>query len=265
MITNGAKNVAENTGEGEKFIMYLKDIETAMLNVDQSYYVHKEGNTDESGFTGRFLYCLQLIQKERIEADPNTPYSGIQIGYDQDKDECHYLSLICDYISDRKIRESIEKRNRAILAEYGNLDKNIRPDFILHKPGNLDRQEYCGEIKMQGNQDTLDDLEKISEWMNILEEAYASKEYMANNLDPRYGLYIFLYVYNEDIKTPTGLAKDDSLKARLSRMEDHSKAYTYSRNIICFSLIDGSNRRVICQTLGEILDEIEWYKVTKNN
>lgn len=259
MISAGAIEVAMNTGEGTKFTMYLKDIEKAMLNVDTVFYCHQKKNTDEDGFTGEFIHQLRAIQDQKLREDNHSPYRGVIWNYNQDKEEAYYLSLISNYLAEKQAREEVSMRNHAILLSRDNLEKTIRPDFILHTPDNLDRQEIYGEIKMQGNQETLADLDKITEWKNILEEAYASDEYLENDLDPRYGLYIFIYVYIENQLTPTGLPSDDSLKARISRKEDRDAVQTYDRDIICFSLIDGNNRRVVCQTLGEILDEIDWY------
>ena len=68
---------------------------------------------------------------------------------------------------------------------------------------------------MESNGETVSDLVKISEWETLLEDAFSSDEYLEHGLDPRFGLYIFIYVYNKDVKrkaTPVPLAEGSPVR-----------------------------------------------------
>ena len=264
MLSNGVKTILENTGEEKKFTMYLNDIKEALMKVNDIYYSHRAGNTDESGFTSEFYHQLRCIQDDKIKLDTDSPYNGVCFGYDQEKKEKAYLSLIEHLVNKECLRKDIIETNKKILENHNSLEKVIRPDLILHTPYNLDRQEFYGEIKIQGNPKIFEDFIKITEWAAILEEAYKSDTYLINNLDPRFGLYIFIYVY---FKPGNPLSVEKSLKEILSRIrkkEKRAKAKEFNRDIICISLINNEKNSVEMRTLGEILDEIKWYKESSN-
>ena len=265
IVTDGVFDVLKSTGEYNKYSMYIVDIMQSAIKVEDTYFLHAIQGVDEAGFTNRFLHKLENLRAQRVKDDPNSPYNGICYFYDRTKNESEYLSLILNKIHSEEIREKIRECNKKILSGHNAINKTIRPDFILHEPDTLNRQEYYGEIKMRGNKKALDDLIKISKWKEILEEAYSSDEYLENGLDPRYGLYIYMYV---DIKTDeTGISKtlDSPLGCRISRLKSCEKKKNIEscdRDIICITLIVGEDRRVECQTLGEIIDEIENKQLT---
>ena len=234
------------------------------MKVNDIYYSHRAGNTDESGFTSEFYHQLRCIQDHKIQLDTDSPYNGVCFGYDQEKKEKAYLSLIEHLVNKECLRKDIIETNKKILENHNSLEKVIRPDLILHTPYNLDRQEFYGEIKIQGNPKIFEDFIKITEWAAILEEAYKSDTYSNNNLDPRFGLYIFIYVF---FKPGDPHSVEKSLKGTLSRIrkkEKRDKAREFNRDIICISLINDDKISVEMRTLGEILDEIKWYKKSSN-
>lgn len=265
MISDGVHAVLESTGEYGKFYQYLTDILIAIKNTSTIYYRRDNGKTSESGFATEFLHQLRCFSDCKCKLG-NRLYEGLIINGETTKMKEGYLDMICRAIDDYYEKKKVAKRNRLILAAHhqgtAKKDRIIKPDFIIHEPDTLNRQECYGEIKMESNGETVSDLVKISEWETLLEDAFSSDEYLEHGLDPRFGLYIFIYVYKKDVKI------DKSLKARIKRSRiykfsldevvDTKKRLKYQlqKDIICISVGDDYERDVGCETLGEILNKI---------
>ena len=267
MISDGVHAVLKSTGEYEEFHQYLTDILTALNKTETIYYRRYNGNTSESGFSTEFLHQLRSIQDEKNRSNDSL-YDGIILNGETTKSKEVYLNMLCKAIKSYYDRKKVAERNRLIIVSHhhGNKKKDriIKPDFILHQPNTLNRQVYYGEIKMEGNGETVSDLVKISEWETLLEDAFSSDEYLEHGLDPRFGLYIFVYVYNKgnsrqsDMSLGKRIKRSRILKFSLNEVVDTKNNLTYylQKDIICISVEDGNERSIKCETLGEILNEI---------
>lgn len=266
MISEGVQHLAMSTGEYDRFIQYITDILSALNAVNPEYYESFDSSYYENRFSAEFVAQLRMIQKEKIN-NGDQLYNDVLLNGEFPKGIIDYFRLQIDKIEDENQRNQLWDCVNSVASKYFSSKKNkkrqdgmdyiIKPDFVLHKPKVLERQEYYGEIKMEDNIKALDDFIKITNWKEALEEAYTSDSFLRNELDPRFGMYIFIYVYNKESKTTQGRKRDTSLKALLRRQRKRNLSDKISKDIICISLGDGSKRTIECKTLGEILDEIK--------
>lgn len=265
VISEGVQQLIKSTGEYDRFIQYIADIMSALNAVDPEYYESYKGSYYENRFSAEFVTQLRMIQQERMQ-NGDKLYNSVFLNGEFPKGVVDYLGLLINEIKNINERKHLwDSINRVSKNHFSNIHYKksngdmyyiIKPDFVLHKPKVLERQEYYGEIKMFDNIKALDDLVKITHWKETLDDAYTSEEFQRNGLDPRFKMYIFVYVYNKEKRTPNGRKRDTSLKALIQRQRKRNLSVNVSKDIICISLGNGQDKIIECKTLGEILDAI---------
>jgi hypothetical protein len=204
-------------------VEYLKDIKYALGKVESNYYrwyEHKISSEYPQAEEIQLCHCERVFAYELyhqirkiMESTPSPKrYEKVYLNGEAIKDDRFFINLY----------EGLSK----VCKDFNDDKDNKRiPDLVLHKDmGGIEKegQIYLAEIKMQGNNDALKDLFKLT----CFEKSNLNFEF-----------YIFIYV-GKDV---------EELKQDLKMIDTTN----LSKNIVC---ICTKYQQSTCNTLGELLE-----------
>lgn len=180
---------------------YIEDFLNAIESVGKLYYHFKHGDGEEKYPERIFAYEV-YHQFRKIMEQPHSSYEGIYLNGEQLK-----------------------------LPEYAEIARKCTPDLILHRnlisTENEDQLFIC-EIKMNGNNEAMSDLEKFNEMAGLNFQHYIFL----------YGGVLFKDMYDQIRETD--IAKDSD---------------AYNKTICISAYYENGIKQIHCHTLKEIKED----------